>query len=112
MIGIHILAELFNCEFNLLNDLELIKTYMIKSCEETNLTIVNNIFHKFQPIGVTGVLVLSESHFSIHTWPEKQFCAVDIFTCSKENNPLDTILYFKNLLMCEKINMRRVVRHE
>jgi len=51
----------------------------------THLTVLHSFFHQFDPSGVTGIVVLEESHVSIHTWPEEQYAAVDLFTCGDPN---------------------------
>ena len=60
---------------------------MIQIAKECNLTVVNSAFHQFEPFGVTGVLVLSESHFSVHTYPEDKKLYLDIFCCSETFDP-------------------------
>lgn len=60
---------------------------MDQIAKECNLTVVNRAFHQFEPIGVTGVLVLSESHFSVHTYPETNTLYLDIFCCSETFDP-------------------------
>lgn len=66
---------------------EKLRPIMYKICEILNLTVVNEAFHQFQPQGTTGVLVLSESHFSAHTYPESSTIYLDLFCCSKDFKP-------------------------
>lgn len=66
---------------------ETLRPTMYQVCEELKLTVVNEAFHQFEPIGTTGVLVLSESHFSAHTYPESSKVYVDLFCCSKDFKP-------------------------
>lgn len=84
-MGKHYLLNLYGCSFVLLDDQE----YLIKLLEEaaniSGATVVNTIFKKFDPQGVTVLTLLSESHISIHTWPEKGEAAVDLFTCGDCN---------------------------
>ncbi|KZX82589.1 S-adenosylmethionine decarboxylase proenzyme, partial [Oleiphilus sp. HI0009] len=80
-IGKHLLLELHGCDKALLNDLNYIKKCMTESAEKANATIVNSTFKAFDPQGVTGVVVLEESHISIHTWPEKEYASLDFYTC-------------------------------
>jgi S-adenosylmethionine decarboxylase len=95
--GKHILAEFYNCKSPVLNDLKLIKKAMIEAAEDANCTIVGTRFHQFKPHGVTGVLVLSESHLSVHSWYEEKFVSIDIFSCGEHTEPkraLDKLIEF------------------
>lgn len=86
-LGRHILVEFLNCNSNILNDVNLIEEFMIKAAKTAEATIINSTFHHFSPYGVSGVVVIQESHLAIHTWPEFQYAAVDIFTCGETINP-------------------------
>ena len=83
-LGRHILVEYYNCDFNVLNDVELIETAMRDGATEAGATVIESVFHKFTPHGVSGVVVISESHLAIHTWPEYGYAAVDLFTCGED----------------------------
>lgn len=85
-LGIQILLNLFNCSAELLNDVEQLKIILNEITIESNLTKVGESFHQFAPGGATGVILLSESHICIHTWPEYNTAAIDIFSCSSEEN--------------------------
>jgi S-adenosylmethionine decarboxylase proenzyme len=86
-LGRHILAEFYGCDTNILNDSELIEAYMKQAAIECGATIVSSTFHTFNPHGVSGVVVIAESHLAIHTWPEYGYAAVDVFTCGETVNP-------------------------
>ena len=77
----HILFTLKGCPFELLDNKEFIRMLLYKATQESKSTLLNLAVHKFDPQGVTCIAMLSESHISIHTWPEKGEAAVDIFTC-------------------------------
>lgn len=81
--GRHILVEVYDCSFNALNDLHLIRTAMLTAAEEMQVTILSDYFHQFSPQGVSGAVVIAESHLTIHTWPEDGYAAVDFFTCGE-----------------------------
>ena len=85
-LATHLLIELFDCDSKILNDSNLVKDIFIKAAKKGKATIVNDLFHEFSPHGLTGVLVITESHLSIHTWPEFNYAAVDVFSC---DNKLD-----------------------
>ena len=83
LLGIQILLDLENCNDNILDDIDFIKKLLIKSAIESGATIVGESFHKFNPVGVTGIVSIAESHISIHTWPEYSYAAADIFSCGE-----------------------------
>ena len=86
-LGRHILAEFFECDPNVLNNPELVEKYMLQAALECGATVVNKCFHLFAPHGVSGVVIISESHLAIHTWPEYGYAAVDLFTCGEQCDP-------------------------
>ncbi|MBO5947550.1 S-adenosylmethionine decarboxylase proenzyme [bacterium] len=86
-LGRHILAEFFGCNPNVLNNVELIKEKMTQAAIECGATVVETCFHMFNPYGVSGVVIISESHLAIHTWPELGYAAVDLFTCGEHCDP-------------------------
>ena len=92
-LGRHIILELFTDDRELLNDEKRIMAMLEKAAEEGNVTVVGRTSATFNPHGVTAVLLLAESHISIHTWPEYGYAAVDIFTCGGDaDKVLEAIL--------------------
>ena len=83
-LGQHVLAEFFECDPNILNSIDKVEKYMVDAALECGATIVQKCFHMFNPYGVSGVVIISESHLAIHTWPELGYAAVDLFTCVLE----------------------------
>lgn len=81
MLGKHIIVELHGVRSELLNDPNFLKKVLISAAVKAGATVIGDIFHKFSPYGVTGVVAVKESHISIHTWPEFGYAALDIFTC-------------------------------
>ncbi|MTI88779.1 MAG: S-adenosylmethionine decarboxylase proenzyme [Balneolaceae bacterium] len=86
-LGRHILVEYYDCESSSLNNVEHIEESMLSAVKTAKATIISHSFHKFSPYGVSGVVVIAESHVSIHTWPEYNYAAVDIFTCGDTIDP-------------------------
>ena len=86
-LGRQILVEYYDCNANKLNDLEFIESTFLQATRESGATIVTHNFHKFSPYGVSGVIVIAESHVAIHTWPEHNYAAVDLFTCGDTIDP-------------------------
>lgn len=80
-LGTHLLVELRDCNPGILKDLGEVKDALVAAAKEAKATIVDISFHEFSPFGISGVVVIAESHLTIHTWPEYSYAAVDIFTC-------------------------------
>ena len=80
-LGAHYIIELWDCNQQFLNDLAKIREGLRTAADLAGATIVNDCFHQFAPQGVSGVVVIAESHLSIHTWPELGYAALDLFTC-------------------------------
>ena len=86
-LGRHLLVELHECERGALNDLDFIREVMVKAAVDCGAVVLGESFHRFSPQGVSGVVVIAESHISIHTWPEFGYAAVDVFTCGTSVKP-------------------------
>jgi S-adenosylmethionine decarboxylase len=80
-LGKHLLVELQDCDREALNDLDFLRDAMVTAAVECGAVVLGESFHHFNPQGVSGVVVIAESHLSIHTWPEYGYAAVDVFTC-------------------------------
>lgn len=94
-LGHHILAEFYGCCPNVLNNVELIEGLMTEAAVKCGATVVAKKFHMFSPYGVSGVVIISESHLTIHTWPEIGYAAVDLFTCGDTCKPEIAYDYLK-----------------
>ena len=86
-LGKHLLLELNDCDPELLNDIGFIKEVMLAAAKESGATVLGESFHQFSPQGVSGVILIAESHLSVHTWPEHGYAGADIFTCGTRVNP-------------------------
>ena len=80
-LGTHITWDVYNCNAESLSFIPKVKEVLNAIVKELQLSKVNESFKQFEPIGVTGFILLEESHVSIHSWPEHKFAAVDIFSC-------------------------------
>lgn len=109
-LGRHILAEFYGCPMEILSDQEQIKQYMVKAALEAGAEIKETIFHQFSPQGVSGVVVISESHLAIHTWPEYGYAAVDVFTCGQKVDPWVSCNYLKNKFLARNMSAREIER--
>jgi len=86
-LGRHFLLELGDCNPAILNQLAKIETILLAAAKKAKATIVDSRFHQFSPFGISGVVVIAESHLTIHTWPEHAYAAVDIFSCGEALEP-------------------------
>ena len=86
-LGRHLLLELKDCDREVLNDLGFLKGLLSAAASEAGATILGESFHQFNPHGVSGVVIIAESHLFIHTWPEHGYAAIDIFTCGNSVQP-------------------------
>ncbi len=101
-LGIHYIIELYGCEPKKLDDLETIALTLKNSADIAGATIIGSKFHKFSPQGVSGVVVISESHLSIHTWPELGYAALDLYTCNLKMDITKAIEHIKSVFLPEE----------
>ena len=85
--GRHLLLELYGCNSDKLNDEIFLRCKIDNASKLARASVLNLVSNKFEPFGVTAIALLAESHLSIHTWPESQYAAIDIFTCGKNMLP-------------------------
>ncbi|HCC68992.1 MAG TPA: S-adenosylmethionine decarboxylase proenzyme [Nitrospiraceae bacterium] len=95
-LGTHLLVELRECNSRILDNLEKVQDAMVTAAKMAKATIVDVAFHEFNPFGISGVVVIAESHLTIHTWPEYGYAAVDIFTCGDVIKPEEAAAYLIN----------------
>ncbi len=86
-LGRHIIAELYGCDIEKIDDVSFVEKSMLEAAEKAGATVINSTFHHFSPLGVSGVIVIQESHFSIHCWPEYSYASIDIYTCGDTIDP-------------------------
>ncbi len=86
-LGKHLLLELKDCDKGVLNDVSLLRGALLAAASECGATVLGESFHRFSPQGVSGVVIIAESHLFIHTWPEYGYAAADIFTCGNSVQP-------------------------
>ena len=82
-LGRHIILELYDCPEAALNDIPGLEDSLCRAAEAMGASVVTSSFHQFSPYGASGVVIIQESHLTIHTWPEYRYAAVDIFTCGE-----------------------------
>ena len=109
-LGRHILVEYFNCSSEVLNDVILIENAMVKASEAAGATVINSTFHHFSPFGVSGVVVIEESHLAVHTWPEYKYAALDLFTCGDNVDPWISYDFLKDAFKAESGSSLEMLR--
>jgi len=109
-LGHHVLAEFYGCSPEVLNDTEKIEKMMVDAALEAGAEVKEVIFHQFSPQGVSGVVVISESHLAVHTWPEFGYAAVDVFTCGSTVDPWVSCYYLKKHLVSERMAAKEIKR--
>ncbi len=92
-LGTHTLVDFYGCDPARLNDAVTLRALMIEAARQVGATIIGDTFHSFSPQGVTGVVILAESHLAVHTWPERGYAALDLFTCGQKMT-MDSCLPF------------------
>lgn len=108
-MGKHLLLEVYDVEYDLINNIESLQNVMIKGIERAKMTILNVFSHCFIPQGCTVVIALSESHVSCHTWPENGCLAIDVYTCG-EGNPRMIALELLKYLNSDNYRLRELDR--
>ncbi|MGG7177319.1 adenosylmethionine decarboxylase [Clostridium paraputrificum] len=109
-LGRHILVEFYNCDCDILGDHNEIEEYMCEAARKAKATIVTSCFHKFNPWGVSGAVIIQESHLTIHTWPEYGYASVDLYTCGESVDPWVGFAYLEKMLKCERSESTEIAR--
>lgn len=115
-LGRHVLCEAFGCDAGVINDRDRVEEIMVQAALEAGAEVREVAFHRFSPQGVSGVVVISESHLAIHTWPEIGYAAIDVFTCGEKVDPWQACNYLIKQFRAENATTteikRGVLRHE
>lgn len=109
-LGIQYLADLADCNRRKLNDLEFLHGVLHTAALRAGATIVQEVFHQFNPHGLSGVIVIAESHLAIHTWPEHGVAAIDLFTCDSNLKAEAAIAYIAESLEAQAIDTKKIPR--
>ena len=109
-LGRHLLLEMFDCDLDAINSLESVKGALVEAAKRAQATIVDVVFHEFNPFGISGVVVIAESHLTIHTWPEYRYAAVDIFSCGEVLQPEVAANYLVEQFSAERTSIVEMQR--
>ena len=108
--GNHYLVELIGCDAESIKFLEPAKEIFLRAVRESNATYISDGFHQFEPFGISGIVLIAESHMSFHTWPESNYVALDIFTCGEEMDPDIAINVLKEGFRATDIRIKKLTR--
>ncbi|MEW6142186.1 MAG: adenosylmethionine decarboxylase [Chloroflexota bacterium] len=106
----HLLIELKDCRHDRLNDLDFLRDTLKDAAIAAGATVIQDSFYQFAPYGISGVVIIAESHLSIHTWPEFNYAAVDIFTCGMTTRPEEAADLVARRLESKDTRLREVKR--
>lgn len=109
-LGRQILVEFYDCDSDKINDVSYVESAFLEATRKSKATIISHNFHKFSPHGISGVVVIAESHVTIHSWPEYNYAAVDIFTCGDTIDPWVIQEYLKEAFESKNISSMEMKR--
>jgi len=109
-IGYHYIVEASGCNEKKLGDVKFIKNLFSLAAIKSKMTVKASHFFKFSPTGVSGAVIVAESHIAIHTWPEHKYAAIDVYTCGENSDPEKAVKYILKELECKEAHISEVER--
>lgn len=109
-LGQHYIVEASGCDPDIISSVSRVEDILVRAAELAGVQIWSISFHRFQPHGVSGVVVISESHLSVHTWPEVGYVALDIYTCGKEAKPEVAVEYALEQFKATSVHVTEISR--
>ena len=109
-LGFQTLVELYGCSADLIDNEKLVEKILLELTDIVELTVVNSVIHHFSPIGVSGVVVIEESHVAVHTWPEYNYVAIDFFTCNIQYDIKKGITFLKARFGAKRVEINEIKR--
>ena len=109
-LGQQLIVELYGCDRTLLDDPRRLERILTEAISRSGGTVIKPCFHQFSPHGVTGVVVIAESHVAVHTWPEFGYCALDVFTCGTQVKTDQIFDYVRSELQAQETSVMEVKR--
>ncbi len=100
VVGWQGIVDLHDCRAATFDDVRWVRSVLLAAAERAEATVVAETFHRFSPHGISGVVVIAESHLAIHTWPERMYAAVDVFTCSPKLKMTAAVDYLVGAFQC------------
>lgn len=109
-LGNHLIVELYDCNPEVINSSSSVEEKLLGAVRISGAHMVQSVIHEFNPHGVSGVIVIEESHISVHTWPEYGYCALDIFTCGEEIDYYSALHYLKEEFQAGNLSVTEMKR--
>jgi len=109
-LGNHLIIELYECHRDVINNAQMVEEKLKEAVRVSGANMVQSVIHEFNPHGISGVIVIEESHFSVHTWPEYGYCALDIFTCGDEIDYHSALQYLKSEFQAQSMSVTELKR--
>jgi len=109
-LGIHLIAEFWLTKT--IEDKKIFEKILRDAVRAAKCTLLEIVIHKFSPHGITGVILLAESHIAIHTWPENNYLAIDIFTCGDKAKPYVALEFLKKAFKPKRFEVKEIKRGE
>ena len=109
-IGFHYVIEASGCDPKILTDANALKKILLEAAKVGEMDVRSTYFYRFTPQGVSGMVIVSESHISIHTWPEKGYAAIDVYTCDTNSKPEKTVNYILEKIKAEYAHITEIER--
>ncbi|HOJ49383.1 MAG TPA: adenosylmethionine decarboxylase [Spirochaetota bacterium] len=109
-LGTHLIAEFYGCDARKISKVSYVKEAMEEAALKANATIVQSTFHQFNPYGVSGVVIIAESHLSIHSWPEYGYASIDVYTCGDHVDPWITLRHLEKSFGASDIEVMELPR--
>lgn len=110
ILGHHWLMEFYGCASHALEAISMVENHMLEAAKAMQCKIVDSHFHQFNPVGVSGVIIIQESHLTIHTWPELGYAAVDLFTCGVKLVPENGMAILKKGFEAQRVELQYIAR--
>lgn len=110
ILGRHVLVEAFECDSDYLNDEERIRQILTEAAKVAKTELRDLMVETFTPYGITAVAIVSESHLSVHTWPELGYAAIDVFTCGDKSDPVAAAQYISEQLDSTFVTQNEIKR--
>lgn len=110
ILGYHVLLEFHGCSPRTIEDSSKVEQVLLKAAKLSKAHIVDSLFHTFNPHGLSGIIVIAESHFAIHTWPEYRYAAIDLFSCSEKIDLETVVEYLKKHLKPKSVSVVELKR--
>lgn len=107
-LGLHLIAEFWYGK--IIEDTKEIKKILITAAKKANNTPLKVVIHKFQPQGITGVVLLAESHIALHSWPEFHYLSIDIYTCGNKATSEKALEYLEKEFQPKKVKVKKIKR--